>query len=324
MLEHIGEQLIMPSYHDLQGALAAVQSASDAFETDRTEARLNTLRAALLEAYEAWEHCSVFEFGPAAESNMRLSMNTFPADTTQINNNTANGDYDLSAAQNADAQGFAAIEFLLFGHGDVANVLHELEGSDNQRLRYISDCLEKMIMLTEDVILGWESYSTEFKSNTGSDVGSPIGLMINEINFEFELLKNARVGIPLGKKTLGVTQPEKVEGYFSGHSTALALANLDGISDAFSGGVGSGFDDYLDALGAMGREDQLSTEVEVGFTLIREELEQVARPLDEVIEGEPLDLEPLYVLLEAQVVKLKTDVPSQLGVQITYQDNDGD
>lgn len=325
MLENISQEVIIPSYAAVQEDMMSVDEALDAFEGARTEGNLSMLRERVLEAYISWQACSVFEFGPAAENNLRLVMNTFPVDTGQIGLNlTDDVTYDLNSAVNADAQGLPALDYLLFAVSNASVALSDFEGADNPRMVYMHDCVDRMLDAVDATVSGWDVYAVEFKSNTASDVGSPIGLLVNQINYEFELLKNARVGIPLGKKTLGVTQPEKVEAVYASHSFELAIANLNGIEAAFDGGAGSGLDDYLNALDARGTEGLLSEQILLGFTLIREEFESFDVSMQEAIENEPVDLESAYTAIEQTVVLLKTDMPSQLGVQITYQDNDGD
>jgi predicted lipoprotein len=148
--------------------------------------------------------------------------------------------------------------------------------------------------------------------------------LVNQLNFDFELLKNAKIGIPLGKKTLGVTQVDKIESPFAKQSIALAVENLNSIENAFKGASGSGLDDYLDALGAKYNQNDLSDEILSGFAESRTALEAIDNDLATAIDSETSKVETAHTALQNLVVLLKVDMPSQLGVQITYQDNDGD
>lgn len=323
MLLNIGGAVIQPAYANWKAKTEELSTAYVDFETEKSEANFLELQTKFLSAYEAWQTCSVFEFGPAADQNLRLLMNTFPCDTAQIESNVASGQYDLGAAINSDARSFPAIDYLLFGRGNNAETLAELTSSTHFTLQYLEDNLQIISNAANDVSSAWENYLEGFKSNTASSVGSPISVLVNEINYEFELFKNARIGIPLGKKTLGISQVETLEAFYSDHSLTLALANLQGIKSAFTGGSDLGLDDYLDAIDAQYDGGKLSVAIINGFVIVENELRTISS-LKDAIETNPSSLEPAYHAIEQLVVLLKTDLPSQLGVQITYQDNDGD
>lgn len=322
MLENLASNVIEPFYQGWLTAHQKLDVAIETFEANRTDVNLEEVRARFLEAYTHWNRCSVFEIGPAADRNLRLSVNTFPTDTSQINANLSAGSWNLDQAQNADAKGYPAMDYVLFGQ-NLEETLTSLQGTGNTRLTYLQANSALISGLADEMVNAWNSYKEDFTTNTASSAGSPIGTLVNEINFEFELLKNARIGIPLGKKTLGVTQVEKLEGYYADHARELALFNLFGIQSAFEGRGGLGFDDYLDHLNAQRDGGKLSTAIMEGFDEIEAGLQEF-ESMKATIESSPSDLEELYNNIEKQVVLLKTDMPSQLGVQITYQDNDGD
>jgi uncharacterized protein len=316
MLANIGSNVIASNYALWKAECDGLKTAFSAFEEIQSDENLAELKSSASLAYLSWNHCSVFEFGPAADQNLRLKLNTFPTDTAQVEVNLKNESVDLNTAQNAHAKGFPAIEYLL-NSGKTADQF------DVPSLNYLKANIDLVALEADDVASKWTDYKVEFAANTASSVGSPIGLLINQINYEFELLKNARIGIPMGKKTLGISQVEKLEGYYSDQSRALFLANLQGIEDAFSGRSGIGFDDYLDAQGIKKDNQNLSAAILNGFQKVRDSLEDIPS-LKEAIEKDESTLEPTYAAIQQLLILLKTDLPSQLGVQITYQDNDGD
>lgn len=322
MLENIGENVILANYSQLKNSVDGLESKAEAFELSKNETSLNALRDQFTAAHLAWQQCSPFEFGPAADLNLRLALNTFPTDTAKINQNITNGSVDFNAAQNADAKGFPALEYLFFEQsvGDAVSKLSKPEvwAYVDANINFISD-------LVDQVNQKWESdYLTEFKTNTGSSVGSSLGMLVNELNYDFELIKNAKIGIPLGKKTLGEPQLDQIEAPYSKTSLALAIANLSAVEALFAGADGSGLDDYLDALGAQYNGEDLSAAIKAGFEESELALESIESDLTTAISDNPNQVENAYAALQNLVVLLKVDMPSQLGVQITYQDNDGD
>ncbi|MDC1211880.1 imelysin family protein [bacterium] len=315
MLKNMAEEVVQASYSDWESKVELLMQKASEFEASPSESKLLTMQDAFIDAYKSWNYCSVFEFGPAADKSLRLKVNIFPIDTAQIEANVLSGDVAFGNAQNAESVGFAALDYLLFKRQE------ELISS-TLRQEYLKANINWVKELSEEVNTDWASYQSDFISNTSSGAGSPLSNLVNEINYEFELLKNARIGIPLGKKTLGVTQVHKLEGFYSEHSSELSKANLIGIKNAFNGGTGLGLDDYLNDLDVKKNGELLSSQIEDLFDQLESDLESLN--LKSAIENEPSTLDPMYNRIEQLVVLLKVDMPSQLGVQITYQDNDGD
>ncbi|GAB5539322.1 MAG: imelysin family protein [Salibacteraceae bacterium] len=318
MLTNMAENVIVPAYRQFDEDAKTLRDASVAFTEDSSEENFGVLTGAFIRSYRSWNACAVFEFGPAADKNLRLTMNTFPTDTGQIMENLRAESYDLKSAQNADAIGFPALDFLLNTMAAEDKVVMD----DPKAAAYIQANAELIATLSSEIISEWGSYQSEFQSNTSSSAGSSLSNLVNEINYEFELVKNARIGIPLGKKTLGETQVEKLEGYYFNISSSLATSNLSGIRNAFTGGDGQGLDDYLNDLDVKKDGVLLSTAIVELMDEIEQELQ--GKDLAHKITNDPSSLESLYNKTQQLVVLLKTDMPSQLGVQITYQDNDGD
>ena len=60
------------------------------------------------------------------------------------------------------------------------------------------------------------------------------------------------------------------------------------------------------------------------YNLLSNQYELIQLYLSENIENESAALNELYNEILKQTVSLKTDMPSAIGVLISYQDNDGD
>ncbi|MDQ3534753.1 MAG: peptidase M75, Imelysin, partial [Bacteroidota bacterium] len=159
--------------------------------------------------------------------------------------------------------------------------------------------------------------------------GSSFGELVNELNFDYEVIKNPKVGIPLGKKSLGQKLPESVEAYYSGISKDLALLNVKAIEDIYSGRSkagteGKGLDDYLNQLNAQYNGGFLSAAINSQFDIVKSKIQVIPDPLSDAIINHQNIVEEAYSEIQKMVVLLKTDMPSAMGVLITYQDNDGD
>jgi hypothetical protein len=319
MLANLADELIVPAYESAASDAEVLKAAVDAFEAFPSAENLDAAREACSALQLQWQSIAPYELGPAADENLRRTVNTFPADTTQIERNIREQLTDLSTASNTDAKGLPALDYLLFGprsHGSNWSADRLIQVRLNAELVF-----EEISAVNE----AWKtSYRDEFVRNLGNDVGSSLGQLVNELNYEFELVKNARVGIPLGKKSLGVPQEEKVEAYYAEQSLANIEAALNAQKNIFRGADGLGLDDYLDHLDARYGEGLLSTAIIEQFDEVLTSTASISEPLPEAIQNNPGQVDDLHTKLQNLVVLLKTDMPSQLGVQITYQDNDGD
>ncbi len=331
MLSNLANNIIVPAYAELKLKTDTFDIARTNFVATPDSANLVVLRNAFGELYKTWQLCSIFEFGQAEVELLRASVNTFPTDTVQINSNIASGSYDLASVANIDAKGLPTIDFLLFKN-NISNTVYAFASGANaaNRKTYLTDIGNEVKTKIVNVFNSWNtSYVSTFSSNTGTNIGSSVGQLVNQINFDLELLKNAKIGIPLGKKTLDIPVPEKTEAYYKGNSAELAKLNLKNLENLFLGkdALGndrSGFDDYLVYINAQYNGTLLSDKIKSQFTLAQNKLQLVADPLSTSVVSSNAVVDSAYVNIQKLVVLLKTDMTSALGVQITYQDNDGD
>ena len=134
---------------------------------------------------------------------------------------------------------------------------------------------------------------------------------------------------PIELKSGGNILPAHCEAYYGGQSVQYALETLKSIENIYlgrssSGADGIGFDDYLDHLGIKYLEGSLNAAIKVQFQLARTALSALENPLSEQVLSNSAAVNAAYKELVKLLVLLKTDLPSNLGVVITYQDGDGD
>ncbi|MBX9850271.1 MAG: imelysin family protein [Cytophagaceae bacterium] len=336
MLTNIGNNSIIPNYEKLKTALQELDTAVTAFNASPDLTNLSALQNAFKEAYKAWEINSVFEFGPAEQEMLRANLNTFPAYVVKIESNITSNTYSFDDPDNITTKGFPAMDYLLFGVGADNNAILAKYTTDTDaanRRNYLQAISNYIRGKVETVNNAWSpsggNYINTFINASGTDVGSSLGQLVNQLNQDFEMMRTPKIGIPLGKQTLGSPLPAKAEAYYSGISAELALTQLKAIENIFLGrseaGVdGSGLDDYLAYLKAPYNGGQLSDAIKNQFTTAITKLQAVPDPLSSTVQNNPAIVDAAYIELQKLLVLLKTDMPSALGVLITYQDNDGD
>lgn len=330
MLENYANNIILPSYEDLQTAVNDLQTAAQNFDAEPTLDNLETLQSALKEVRLGWQDVSPFQFGPSESVLLRSSLNTYPVDTDKINDYVSSGNYTFGTIDSRDAAGLPALGYLLHGVGDTDEEILTMYTTDSEaenRMTFLLDNISFIKDLTDTVSNEWQTSGGDYigmflsEDNAGTDVGSSLAMLINSYVLHYErFLRDGKIGIPAGVRSAGVPRPAATEAYYGGYSLELAIANLDQVEQIFTGGNGVGLDDNLEALGAGDLTEEIQTQIDEAQAA----LGQLSDPLSQQIEENNDPVLTSFEELQQVVTLLKADMTSVLGITITYQDNDGD
>ncbi|MGB0391382.1 MAG: imelysin family protein [Salibacteraceae bacterium] len=331
MLSNYAENVIIPNYSNLQQITESLKKAAEIFSLNPTESNLESLRLTLFSAHVAYQSCTSFDFGPAKAVVLRSVLNTYPVNKDQIHSNITSGNYDLYTVANLAAKGFPGVEYLIYGEGLTNSEVIELYTTNSEsanRAQYLQDVVGQCQVVVKSVYEEWalNGYDQVFINSDGIAVGSSTSLFLNAMVLDFErFIRDGKIGIPLGVRSLGVPNPDKVEAYFSKKSLEVVEASVEKYKDTFNGVSntgenGQGFDDYLN------HEDASSVANNVNKQLdnILAKLALLNGPLSEDVVNNPSDVQKVYDEMQKAIVLLKVEVPSALSVLITYQDSDGD
>ena len=333
MLTNYADNIIIPAYLKLQEDVDALVVAVDAFADAPSLATLDEVKAVYRKVYHTYENIEVFNFGPAGAVQLDYYVNFsgglnysftddgeltgYTVDSVSIENNITSGIYDLTvyARNNFYSQGFPALGYLLFG----PNAIAKFENNTANRVKYLKDVVQRIKTLTDKIVTDWNTYRSTFIGNTKSDVGSPIGNIVNMLAFQMDMMKGPRIGWPFGKQSNGIVFPSKSEAYFAGIGSALAGENIKSLKNTFVGGS-KGISAYLVSLD----KETLNNDVLAQFDITIGKIDAIPDPLSASFTDEAAKVEEAYKEIQKLLTLLKTDVSSALGVQISFMDNDGD
>lgn len=330
MLVNMADQLIVPCYAEFKTALDSLTLSYANFASSGTQSDFSLVKLKLHVAYLRYQRISLLGFGPGEDLNIRANFNVFPASVSLINSNISSGNYNLGQISNMSAKGFPALDYLFYGHNKTEAEQLQLFTTDNNRKKYVNDLLNDMSSKANAVLTAWNAtYRATFVNSLRTDVGSSIGFLVNQLNYELDYLKNFKLAVPLGLKSAGEVMPDNCEAYYGGQSVQYALETLSSIENlylgrSFAGSDGKGFDDYLDHLGIQRAGTSLNAAIKDQFATARARLNAIGNPLSDKVVSDPGPVNTAYKELVKLLVLLKTDMPSSLGVVITYQDGDGD
>jgi predicted lipoprotein len=340
LVVNLANNIIIPNYEALGASVDSLDVAVTAFNASANATTLEKAQVRLKAAYSAWQHCAPFTFGPADQALLGKNVNIFPTSVVKINNNIDVGGYNLDQLSNLDAKGFPAMDYMLFGtaaNSDEILLKYTTDADAGKRKAYLVALSANIKTLCHTVLNAWIStggnYVNTFLNAKGTDIGSAIGLVINGIDYDLDLLKNYKVAIPVGimpssGSSEGDPLPEKVEGYYSGISLILLLEEITTLQDIYLGrsvgGDNAGLDDYIVQNNIQYDGSSLNDVIKNQFTSVFQKLSDIPGPLSDAITSDPGSVKALYSELQKLLVLLKTDMPSSLGILITYEDNDGD
>ncbi|MBP9152605.1 MAG: imelysin family protein [Flavobacteriales bacterium] len=339
MLTNYSDNIIIPRFENLNAGLALLDASVQTFVANPSPGLLVEIRVTFGATYLAYEDCGTFAFGPGLIGGVpfRERFNTFPTNTIAIEQNIADEVAIASSAKSA--VGFPAMEYLIFGDGTLTNQevtdLFTTGVSGDARKAYLQGLVSEMKTTVSQINLGWDSYRTQFISNVGTAEGTSISLLVNELNFDFETLKNFKFKIPLGKFNGGTVIPESVEAYYADGSAQLAVRHLTGLKRMY-GGIGEngadnlGIQDYLACVRPLTDAEvqnggiTLADDIAAHFVDIQAAMELIPDPMSETLVSNKQIVDDAYLEMQMLVPMIKSDMTSALGVQINYQDNDGD
>jgi predicted lipoprotein len=328
LLANMSTNIILPAYTAYQTSTLNLDAAVTAFNAAPDLTKLAALQTAFKAAYLQWQSTSVFEFGPAADVQLRVNTNTYPTDVAQITANINAGTYNPVLLANLSAKGLPAIDYLLFGTSDNNAVLSlfTTDGKAANRKTYLAALSAELKTNATTTLAGWNAtYKNTFLAATGTDVGSSVGQLVNQLVYDYEILKNYQIGVPAGTQSMGAALPQKVEAYYSKNSLQLALQHVQALQNVYLGKDGLGLDDYLVSANAKYTDGRaLNDVIKAQFTTAIAKMQALSDPLATNISTNQAAVVAAYTELQKLTVLLKTDMTSSLGILITYGDNDGD
>ena len=336
MLTNWADNIIIPALQDLSSDLSVLVADKDVFITSPDDASLNQLRVSWLEAYKTWQYVEMFNIGKAEEINYGFQMNVYPTNITDIQANINADSYDLSNANNHDAVGFPAVDYMLYGlresDQEILNA-YSIDPNFEGNISYLSDLINQMDALTSTVLEDWTSgYRDVFVNSTTNTATSATNKLTNDFVFYYEKgLRANKFGIPAGVFS-STPFYDKVEAFYNTEvSKKLSLNALNAVQDFFNGVAynstvtGDSFSSYLDYLNTINNADSsLNSIINNTFNIAQTKIEELDDNLADQVETNNTKMLEAYDALQDAVVLLKVDMIQSMNISIDYVDADGD
>ena len=321
------DDFIIPQFEEFLEASKSITTAKETFLATPTEENLVALRTIFTDAYAVFQPVAAYNIGKASELNYYLNLNAHPLNVDKTLINVAGFDtVDLSSTLNQDAQGLPAVDYLLNGLGTTdAEVVSFYTGDEATAYKgYLSLVVDRIEDLTQLVVDDLNNgYRETFVNNTSASSAGSIDVFVNTYIEYFEKrLRASKVGTPAGVFTT-ISYPDQIESLYNPtQSKQLLVVALEKAEALYLGEEST--ESLSSVLISLGKAD-LDTEIKEFFNAAQADVEtKLGDDLKSQIETDNTKMLEVRDALQKIVVYLKVDMVSAMGIDIVFQDNDGD
>ena len=332
LLENITNNIIIPAHNNLQNELVNLHEKAQDFTSNPTVLGLSELRSAYVQAYIIWQSVEMFVIGKAEEIEYAKTMNTYPCNTTQINNNIQSQSYNLNQENwlSWSSQGFPTLDYILYGLDvDSNQILNYYTGVDGIKyFEYLNAVVSQMQSNTNLIIDYWQTNKESFIASDGNSATSSLNVLTNDFIYYYEKgLRANKIGIPIGRWNGFQTYEIGIEAYYRADiSKRLALASLNACKNFFIGkGINSQMSgtSYGDILIANDAAD-VSEDIINGLNQAEVSINNLDNNFREQLLQDNSSMLNAYDALQEVVPLLKVKMLSALTITVDYEDSDGD
>lgn len=325
LLQNQIDHIIIPAMDGYQAEMSALKLNTDRFVNQPDSQKLATIQQRFQSAYLSYQAAAVHNYFATQNQALVSTTNLFPVDTASLEDAIRNQNYNFSTSAQQRANGFPALDYLLYGS---ANVLGDFAG-DSLRLNFLDQLVNFMHDKSIALSNAWiGSLRDNYVSNGGTQLGSSISVQLNESLIYYEVhIRENKVGIPIGR--LGpndspiTPDPTKIEGYYLSRSLgneaftlSLLRKSIEEMERIYSGEGSSAADNqgYDDLLLARG-QGAVDNDIQAQFDEIYQEIDNRTQ-----ISGD----DELYLRVQRLITLYKSDLFPLLNVQDADGANDGD
>ena len=333
-LKGLAEDSILPTYRDFDTRAGTLATALETLEKSPTEGNLTATQSAWRAVREPWNVQEALHVGPSEDMHTGAAVNQVPSISgieSLLGGTTALTEASV-AEQGANRKGMLTLEYLLFDHqGGNAAVLSRLtaDGGAGERRRLYARLLGTVLKGNATAVhAAWEPAQGNFVAqlaNAGND-GSryttqkqAVDEVVNRLIASVEKAE-LRLSKPLGFETGGTVRPDEEQTRRSDNSLPELLSAVSGMERVWNG---AGTDGGLSRVVTAGNARVAET-MRGDLAAVRAALEAIPPPLRTALLKNRESVEAARASLSSLRATLATEVAAQLGVTLSFNDNDGD
>ena len=321
MLEDIGQKAIVPAFKKFADNCDVLADSLQTLKADFTTMNLKMAQLSWKNTAGSWRRCELFNIAPFKNSYIKNKVATWPTKVSTLekllseNTETINADYVDDRGSNV--KGLSAIEYLLFSKDNPLKIKTSTKHMD-YLVALGQDLKNQSEKAFELWTVGEENALKAFTSKDDLDLGSSISMLVNEMIALTEKIHMTKISKPLGKDKTEMNI-ESFEAWRSTHSKMLILENFNALEAVFTHGLYS----YLDHL-HINVNQPLPMQLSQQFGKTKAALFSITGSFEQTAVKEPAKFDTLITEMRKLLVLIKVDTANQLGITVTFNDNDGD
>lgn len=308
------DNVVIPTYADMENKIAALKTHVDAFIADGTQKSLDAACTAWRAARNPWELSEAFLFGPADYLGLDPMLDSWPLDKDAIDAILANLDFkEVDGDENI--RGFHTLEYLLF-EGGSNKVAANISSSQKQYMAKVSSLLDSD---TKKLHSEWvNNYGSEFKTHSSDRIISAYNAVAQIVEGCIDIageVGEQKIGNPYQLYTAGKTEEGvlAVESWYSWNSLTDYRNNILSIQNSYLGGTSNSRND-ANSLSALVRQYNEATDKEIkqAITDAISAIDNIPAPFRNHLEAKTEIEAAQDILAELQISLLK--IKSALGI----------
>lgn len=331
LLKSLTQDAIIPMIEHLDKQGTALAETSRTFCSQPNKAGFQQVRQQWANTLAAWQTMDALLFGPAVEEQIDFTLYFQPAKKRIIKKVLKSEEAitaDTLEKAGVGAQGLAALEYVLFDREQTSDALlqryQSTANTPSPHCAYLMANTELLQQNLHTVYRGWHPQHGNFAdafytAGNGSayytEAYQPLEELMNKLYQSAQKVSSRKLGVPLGQFKADKVNAYKLEAWRSGRSLANIRANLQGIETLFN----AGWLEWLTTHNQTVLAKQLATQLEAIRTV-----SIVDNDLFTTLEQSPEQATRLYEATRELTRLIKTGLAPAMGVQLGFNDNDGD
>jgi len=328
VLRDIASKVLAPGYGDLALKCRELTNAVEHLAAAPGKKTLEAARKSWLATLQSAERMRCYQAGPIAD---REFVSTFyywriaPENIEAIIASPRAIDQPLLEEFGATAKGLFAMEYLLFNHKDNqtqgSGTLESFLGTNSlRRTSFLATVARDLEIKGSQLAKDWAASGKEGATARFVAGGQQsVNLLVNQLAAAVEYAAERRLDFVLALPQPISSQLNRLEASRSASSLQNLISFLQGIQNMYSGGEGLGLDDSIKLVNPL-LEKRLKEQIEAVIAAIR----AIDAPLEVAVIDKRASIKNAFEKTRVLEILFKVDLPSALGVTITFNSNDGD
>ncbi|MEB8432738.1 imelysin family protein [Cocleimonas sp. KMM 6892] len=323
LLSSISKNAMLPIFKELKLASNTLYQQTQHFCGAKTEDSLSKLRQSWNTTANAWQQVDSLAFGPTTDENIDFGVYFLPIKKgiiKELLQRDTLSKKDIDAA-GVGAQGLGALEYILFSREQSTAQILKSFTDQPQRCEYLQLSTELLNDNINTISNQWEHYGVQFGLAGNNSLyflesSEAMTILVNKLYQSAQKVSNKKLGLLDSKNEIKNSTPYKLHAWRSGDSLDQVKANIIGIKQILKDG------EVLQWLNQQNKQ-QLATDLEqLMDSIVQQKLKE--KDLFDAIKTSPESLQPLVLNSKKLTELIKAQLAPSLGVELGFNDNDGD